>query len=82
MAWSGNPSRRISGGQGDSGLKRPQGNAVVKPGRGNKAQIDVNDAEDGVEDEIRPAEEVARRSLALFAVVGTALGAPRDETLS
>jgi Domain of unknown function (DUF4272) len=42
----------------------------------------VNDTEGGVEDEIRPAEEVARRSLALFAVVGTALGAPRDEILS
>ena len=42
----------------------------------------MNDTEGGVEDEIRPAEEVARRSLALFAVVGTALGAPRDEILS
>ena len=42
----------------------------------------MNDAEDGVEDEIRPAKEVARRCLALFAVVCTALGAPRDEILS
>ena len=42
----------------------------------------MNDAEDGVEDEIRPAQEVARRSLALFAVVGTALGVPREEILS
>jgi hypothetical protein len=42
----------------------------------------VNDTEDGVEDEIRPAQEIARRSLALFAVVGTALGVPRDEVLS
>ena len=42
----------------------------------------MNDAEDGVEDEIRPAQEVARRSLALFAVVGTALGVPRAEIFS
>lgn len=42
----------------------------------------MNDAEESVEDEIRPAQEVARRCLALFAVVGTALGAPRDEILS
>ena len=42
----------------------------------------MNDAEDAVEDEIRPAPEVARRSLALFAVVGTALGVPRDEIIS
>jgi hypothetical protein len=42
----------------------------------------VNDAEDGVEDEIRPAQEVARRSLALFAAVGTALGVPRVEIIS
>jgi hypothetical protein len=41
----------------------------------------VNDAE-GVKDEIRPAQEVARRSLALFAVVGTALGVSRDEIIS
>lgn len=45
-------------------------------------RIDVDDAEDGVQDEIRPAQEVARRSLALFAVVGTALGVPRDEVIS
>lgn len=42
----------------------------------------MNDTEDGVEDEIRQAQEVALRSLALFAVVGTALGAPRDEVIS
>ena len=42
----------------------------------------MNEVEDRVEDEIRPAQEVARRCLALFAVVGTALGAPRDEILS
>jgi hypothetical protein len=42
----------------------------------------MNDAADEVEDEIRPAQEVARRSLALFAVVGTALSAPRDEVVS
>jgi hypothetical protein len=42
----------------------------------------VNDAEEGVEDEIRPAREVARRSLALFAVVGTALGVPRVSCIS
>ena len=42
----------------------------------------MNDGEERVEDEIRPAQEVARRSLALFAVVGTALGAPKDEVLS
>jgi Domain of unknown function (DUF4272) len=42
----------------------------------------VNDAEDRVEDAIRPAGEVARRSLALFAVVGRALGVPRDEIIS
>jgi hypothetical protein len=41
-----------------------------------------NDPGSGVEDKIRPAHEVARRTLALFAVVGTALGAPRDETIS
>ena len=35
-----------------------------------------------VEDEIRSPQEVARRSLALFAVVGAALGAQRDEVLS
>ena len=45
-------------------------------------RIDVDDAEDGVQDEIRPAQEVARRSLALFAVVGTTLGVPRDEVIS
>lgn len=38
--------------------------------------------EDGVQDEIRPAQEIARRCLALFAVVGTALGGPRDEVVS
>lgn len=32
------------------------------------------DADAEVPDEIRPAQEVARRSLALFAVVGRALG--------
>jgi hypothetical protein len=42
----------------------------------------VSDADESGEDEIRPAQEVARRCLALFAVVGTALGAPRDEILS
>lgn len=42
----------------------------------------MNNATDGLEDEIRPAQEVARRSLALFAAVGTALGAPRDEVIS
>ena len=42
----------------------------------------MKDAEDGVEEEIRPAPEVARRSLALFAVVGAALGVPRDEIIS
>lgn len=42
----------------------------------------MNDAESGVDDEIRPAQEVARRALALFAVVGTALGVPRDEVIS
>jgi len=45
-------------------------------------RINVDDAEEGVQDEIRPAQEVARRSLALFAVVGTALGVPRDEVIS
>jgi hypothetical protein len=58
------------------------GNAVVRPGEAPKREIDVNDGEDRVEDAIRPAQEVARRSLALFAVVGTALGVPRDEVLS
>jgi hypothetical protein len=42
----------------------------------------VNDVEDGVDDEIRSAQDVARRSLALFAAVGTALGVPRDEIIS
>lgn len=42
----------------------------------------MDDAEDGVQDGIRPAREVARRSLALFAVVGRALGIPRDEVIS
>ena len=42
----------------------------------------MNVGEERVEDEIRPAQEVARGSLALFAVVGTALGVPRDEVLS
>jgi hypothetical protein len=42
----------------------------------------VNDVQDGVEDKIRPAQEVAQRSLGLFAVVGTALGVPRDEVIS
>ena len=42
----------------------------------------MNAADDGVEDEIRPAQDVARRSLALFAVVGTTLGASRDEVVS
>jgi hypothetical protein len=44
--------------------------------------IHLNDADDSVEDEIRPSQEIARRCLALFAVVGKALGAPRDETMS
>src|ERR1700722_4689035 len=57
------------------------GNTVVRRG-GAKPEFDVNDAEDRVQDEIRPAQEVARRSLALFAVVGTALGGPRGEVIS
>lgn len=58
------------------------GNAVVQPRWGSKARIDVNDVEDEVRDAIRPAHEVARRCLTLFAVVGTALGAPRDVVIS
>jgi hypothetical protein len=42
----------------------------------------VKGVEDSVDDETRPAPEVARRCLALFAVVGTALGAPRDQIFS
>jgi hypothetical protein len=42
----------------------------------------MNDAEDGVKDEIRPAREVARRSLALLAAVGAAIGAPLLDTYS
>ena len=42
----------------------------------------MGDSEDEGQDEIRPAEEIARRSLALFAVVGRALGVPRDEVIS
>jgi len=42
----------------------------------------ADDADGGVQDEIRPAQEVARRSLALFAVVATALGLSRDEAIS
>jgi hypothetical protein len=45
-------------------------------------RIDVDAGEDGVQDGIRPAQEIARRCLALFAVVGTALGVPRDEVIS
>jgi hypothetical protein len=45
-------------------------------------RIDVGDAEDGGQHEIRPPQEVARRSLALFAAVRTALGVPRDEVIS
>lgn len=42
----------------------------------------MNESGDRLADEIRPADEIARRSLALFAVVGTALGVPRDEVIS
>lgn len=34
------------------------------------------------EDEVREASEIARRALALFAVVGLALGAPKETTLT
>lgn len=33
-------------------------------------------------DQVRSPQEIARRALALFAIVGLALGAPKDETLS
>lgn len=42
----------------------------------------AHDADAEVPAEIRPADEVARRALALFAVVGTALGVPRDDATS
>jgi hypothetical protein len=42
----------------------------------------AGNTEGGAQDEIRPAQEVARRGLALFAVVGTALGLSRDEAIS
>lgn len=42
----------------------------------------MSEAEDGVADEIRPADEIAQRSLALFAVVTTALGGPKDDIIS
>ncbi|SHG50097.1 hypothetical protein SAMN04488068_0463 [Hydrocarboniphaga daqingensis] len=34
------------------------------------------------EEEVRDASEIARRALALFAVVGLALGAPKETTLT
>jgi hypothetical protein len=42
----------------------------------------VNDAANGTENKVRPAREVGVRSLGLFAVVGRALGAPREEVIS
>lgn len=42
----------------------------------------VDNADAQVADEIRPAQEVARRSLALFGVVGRALGLSRDQVIS
>jgi hypothetical protein len=42
----------------------------------------VNDSPNGREDKVRPAQEVGLRSLGLFAVVGRALGAPRDQVIS
>src|SRR5271166_581319 len=42
----------------------------------------ADDVDREVPDEIRSAQEVARRALALFAVVGRALGLPRDHAIS
>lgn len=39
----------------------------------------MEEEEDSLPDVVRPAEEVAKRSLALFAAVGCAIGAPRQE---
>jgi hypothetical protein len=47
-----------------------------------KVPVEMDGGEDGVQDEVRSAQEVARRSLALFAVVGMALGASRDDVIS
>lgn len=41
----------------------------------------VNEVANGTEDKVRPAREVGLRSLGLFAAVGRALGAPREEVI-
>lgn len=42
----------------------------------------TDDVDPEAPDEVRAAQDVARRGLALFAVVGRALGLPRDQAIS